>query len=174
MYDILDKTVSITEPITLASIKNYLRIPSANTSDDTDLTNLITAGRRKFENVTWRSVVVHDYELIIETDGIVIELPYPPIDYVTSVEYWDGEEWNTLDSSDDYYVYGNERLRIELNIYEGYKLRINFTTLGDDSYEYLNLIKEWIAAVYYNRPDSEETQEKVVKRMLNYRVNSCQ
>lgn len=173
MYDIKDTTTSFTEVISLVTLKNYLRVPTANTTDDTDLTALIETGRRKFEQVTWRSILPHDYELIIETDEEVIDLPFGPIDSVSAIYYWDTEEWVELDSSDDYYVHGNYNKRVELNIYSGYKLKIVFTTLGDDASEYLNLIKEWIAAVYYNRPDSEEAQEKVIKRMLNYRINVC-
>lgn len=173
MYDLKDITPSVTEPITLSELKTYLRIPNANTSDDTHLTELITAGRIKFEKAAWRSVVPKFYRLTVSEFESPLELPYPPIDDVTLVQYWDGSEWQTLDASDDYFVFGDNKKEIEAAFYDGYKVKIEFVTLGDDSEDYLNLIKEWIGAVYDNRPDSEQVQEKVVNRMAGYRAQSA-
>lgn len=173
MYDLKDITPSITEPISLSDLKLYLRIPSANTGDDNHLLNLITAGRIKFEKAAWRSIVPHTYRLTVSEFESPLELPYPPIDYVDSVSYWDGSAWQTLDSSDDYFVFGDNKKEVEAAFYDGYKVKIEFITLGDDSEDYLNLIKEWIAAVYDNRPDSEQIQEKVVSRMAGYRAQSA-
>lgn len=173
MYDLKDITASITEPISLSDLKTYLRIPSANTGDDAHLTELIKAGRIKFEKAAWRSVVPHTYRLTLSEFENPLELPYPPIDYIDSVAYWDGSAWQTLDSSDDYYVFGDNKKEIEIAYYSKYKIKVEFVTLGDDSEDYLNLIKEWIGAIYDNRPDSEQVQEKVVNRMAGYRAHSA-
>jgi uncharacterized phiE125 gp8 family phage protein len=173
MYDLKDITPSVTEPISLSELKTYLRIPSANTSDDTHLSQLLTAGRIKFEKAAWRSVVPHMYRLTVSEFESPLELPYPPIDYVDTVEYWDGSEWHELDESDDYFVFGDNKKEVECAFYDGYKMRVTFATLGDNTQDYLNLIKEWIGAVYDNRPDSEQVQEKIVNRMAGYRAQSA-
>jgi uncharacterized phiE125 gp8 family phage protein len=174
MYDLDDITSGTpTEPVTLAELKRYLRIPTANTNDDTDLTALLTTARRKFEQVAWRSVVAHTFRLTIDDNEEEIELPFPPIDSVSAVYYWTGSEWSELDSSDDYYLHGSYKKILEIPYMTGYKIKVEFTTLADSLPEYENLMMEWIAAVYDNRPDSDEVQEKVVKRMAKLRAQSC-
>lgn len=165
MYDLKDVTSSITEPITLTEIKEYLRVSHSN--DDDLLEELITAGRLKFEDVTWKSVVPHDFILTFDNEETEFPLPSPPIDDVTSVSWWDGEEWTELDNSDDYYVLGEYDKTIQVLYYYDNRLKVEYSTLGDDRKEYLNLIKEWIHSVYFNASADEE--DRVVKRMAMLR-----
>jgi hypothetical protein len=174
MYDIHDDTTAVVESLDLQTVKNYLRIPTDNSSDDADINEFIQVARKKFEEVTWRSVTAKTLVLTMDNDEQVVELPFPPINEVTKVSYWDGtDSWVEITVDEDYFVFGEDRKWIELVYYKGYKLKIEFTTLADESSEYLNLIKQYIAAIYDNRPDSEEVQEKIIKRMARLRVFSC-
>ena len=82
-------TAPASEPVTLQELKDFLRIVRSN--DDSFLTALITAARDIVEKVQWRQLIDAVWDITLKefpTDGI-IWLPFPPLDSVTHVKYYD-------------------------------------------------------------------------------------
>ncbi len=108
------------EPITLDELKEHLRLDTS--SDDTYLTNLITASREYLEGKTWigfieqTRLIAIDYENIIAEsyyDGNylysyygspAIELPLYPLISVESIVYYDKENSSSVFDSSNYQV----------------------------------------------------------------------
>lgn len=91
-----------TEPVLLHEIKAQLRIESDQTDEDTMLAERIEAARVRAEHVTGRSLISQTWRLSLfewprESS---IELDRPPLQSVTSVEYWDGSIWATMPTTD--------------------------------------------------------------------------
>ena len=75
------------EPITLAEAKAHLRVTASD--EDALITALITAARTTCENEIRRSLITQTWELTLDQFPDAIELPYPPVIGVTSVQYID-------------------------------------------------------------------------------------
>jgi uncharacterized phiE125 gp8 family phage protein len=89
-------TVSVeptVEPITLAEAKLQLRVDDDITSDDGLISALITAARQKVEIETRRALVTQTQVLKLDQfpsgENPVIELPNPPLQSVSAVQYVD-------------------------------------------------------------------------------------
>ncbi len=106
--DYILKTAPATEPITLNEVKANLHIDSSD--DDSDLTRLIVAAREHAETVTRRALMPQTW--IARSCGFPgyygsIRLPYPPIQSVSSVKYYDRDGvLITLDALTNYQVSG--------------------------------------------------------------------
>lgn len=87
--------VNITEPLTLAQAKAWLRV----THDDEDdiISALITASRQICEGFTNKSFVEREVTACLRNDLGNIKLPYGPIGNLTAVYDWDGNALNTTD-----------------------------------------------------------------------------
>ena len=81
-------TAPAEEPLTLAQAKEHLR---ATTSDeDALIAMLIRAARRQAESLTHRRLVTQTWDWVLdEFPEWCVELPYPPLQSVTSVKYID-------------------------------------------------------------------------------------
>lgn len=95
-----------TEPITLAEAKAHARVDVA--TDDALITALIVAARNVAENELQRAIISSTWKLVDEEfpDGSgEIVLPFPTLQSVTSVKYWDTSGVQiTLAAGVDYYV----------------------------------------------------------------------
>lgn len=107
------------EPVTLAEIKDFLRLTaitytdsviSEETAEDYLLSSLITAAREYCEGVTGRALVEQTIEAYLDgfpcgREKWYIELPRPPLQSVTSLKYTDntGAE-TTMIVNTDYIV----------------------------------------------------------------------
>ncbi len=80
-------TDAATEPVTLSEAKAHLRVTASD--EDALITALITAARTTCENEIRRSLITQTWELTLDQFPDAIELPYPPIIGITSVEYID-------------------------------------------------------------------------------------
>lgn len=101
-------TAPATEPISLAEAKGHLRVD--HTDDDATITFLITASRQYVDAISgWlgRALITQTWELVIDafptgqaqccwpaapvmaTSSIAIEIPFPPLQSVTSIKYFD-------------------------------------------------------------------------------------
>jgi uncharacterized phiE125 gp8 family phage protein len=88
------------EPITTAEAKSHLRVDS--TDHDTRIDALIRAAREYVEQVTRRALMTQTWKLYLDDFPLSerIDLPRPPIQSVTLIEYVDTDgATQTLDAS---------------------------------------------------------------------------
>ena len=92
------------EPLTLAEAKAQCRIDIDD--DDTLIAGMIQAAREYCEAIDWRSYLTQTIELWLEAwpGDDEIELPLPPLQSVTSVEYYDTDDVKYTLTASDYYV----------------------------------------------------------------------
>jgi len=92
------------EPVTLDDAKNHLRIDT--TDEHTYIMDLVASARRLIELHSGRRFITQTWELALDKfpSGNAIALPYPPLQSVTSVTYYDTDDSDATFSSDDYYV----------------------------------------------------------------------
>lgn len=162
MIDIRDITTSTIEPLKLAVIKNHLRVDGND--NDGYIESLITAARHKAEQVTGLSLVPHTFELEESNNDGEIELLFPPVATIDSVEYWDGDEFTT----DDNYTSGGLNGKYVLTQYK--RVKITYTTEAEANEDLKRLMMDLIQAWFDNRPDIEQVQEVIVKRMAKYKI----
>ena len=90
------------EPVTVTQVKNHLRV--TEDLEDIIIAGLITSARKVVEQITRRALIHQTWKLFL--DGFPtrdsIELPYPPLAEVVSVDYYDANgELQTLDPALD-------------------------------------------------------------------------
>lgn len=113
--------------------------------------------------------MVHTYLLEAYGHDGVIYLPMPPHGTISSVTYWDGDEWQTLVETTNYTVYGIDNKYIAVST--GYKrIRVSYATTAYSSDDVNRIMMELIAVWYDNRPDMEEAELKVVKKLAKYKL----
>lgn len=79
-----------TEPLTLAEVRNWCRVPDDHTSDDTDLLGLITTYRVQAEHECGRSFLSTVWERVVDRfPAVELELAAQPVQEVQSVKYVD-------------------------------------------------------------------------------------
>lgn len=105
----LIRTIAPTaEPITLAEAKAHLRIPTAETGDDTYITALIQAAREYTEQITNRVFVSQTWALYLDAfpvdDLQKLYLKRPPLISVSSIQYYDNDDVLQTWSSSEYVV----------------------------------------------------------------------
>jgi len=86
-----------TEPVSLADAKNWLRLPSGFTDDDSLITGLIQAAREHAETITGRALAKRTFRQVLDsmpyyTDTIQSQLAYPPSYY--SLPRYSTTLWN--------------------------------------------------------------------------------
>ncbi len=81
------------EPVTLTEAKLWCRVDDDATDEHATLLLLIAAMRERAEDLTGRAYVQRTLELWLDRfpDDGVIELPFTPVQSVTSVTYVDGD-----------------------------------------------------------------------------------
>lgn len=86
-------TAPASEPITFAEAKLHVKVESSVTADDALITSLIVAARGKVETDAQRQLITATWKAILDrfpnNDTEVIELPLPPLQSVSSVQYVD-------------------------------------------------------------------------------------
>lgn len=95
------------EPVSLEDMQEHLRLETDGTNPDDDVVaGLIAVAREYVERYSGRALITQTWELAL--DGFpscdYIALPYPPLQSVTSVKYYDTDETEATFSSGDYYV----------------------------------------------------------------------
>jgi len=76
-------------PVSLAEAKDWCRVDTGDTSQDTVIRMIIAALTEQAENMTKRSYVQRSYKLLLDGFVEVIELPRPPLLTVDYVKYYD-------------------------------------------------------------------------------------
>ncbi len=88
----------VAEPVTLTDVREHLRVD--DTDDDAQIERLIKAGREWAEGFTRRALITQSWRYSFDYFPRTIELPRPPLQSVTSIEYVDpGGVLQTLDPS---------------------------------------------------------------------------
>lgn len=165
------KTEPAKEPVTTAEAKLHLRVDLSD--DDALIDTLIITARRMVESECLHALITQTWEYFIEEfpEGEEIELPWPPLQSVTSVKYkdYDGDT-NTL-STDVYFVDTDSTPgRIILkpgqswpgdSLYPGNPITIEFecgfgTDTDDLPAEALAAVKLLTADLYENRCGADE------------------
>ena len=94
-----------TEPITLAEVRQHLRLPE-NETEDNLLLSLITTARSYCEHYTRRALSEQTLEVYLDRfpSADPIELPCPPLQSVTEIGYKDSNGEEMILSPSDYLV----------------------------------------------------------------------
>lgn len=90
------------EPVTLAELKQYLRLGHA--SEDDFLVGLIRAAREDLERATGLALIEQDWRLVLDrvpSNGIVL-LPRHPVREVAAVTFYDADGAAHVLSADEY------------------------------------------------------------------------
>jgi uncharacterized phiE125 gp8 family phage protein len=89
MGSLVLSTAPTQEPLTIDEVKAFLRIDTDD--DDLLLEGLIKAAREYCETVTRRRLIIQTWKYYLEDwpETNYIELPYPPLQSITSVIYTD-------------------------------------------------------------------------------------
>lgn len=74
-----------TEPVSTAEAKAQMRVVSS--ADDTLIAALIVAARQQAENILGRALMQQTWQKTLDEFPDAIELPYPPIQSVTTLDY---------------------------------------------------------------------------------------
>jgi uncharacterized phiE125 gp8 family phage protein len=118
---VLSDTVS--EAITLAEAKNYLRVDYSE--DDALIEALITSARVRLEQYAGVAMTQRNLQVVAFMSEF-IELPYVPVGVLLSVEYWNGQDWLTLEEG-DYYTLGTNTMKVYTVSYPGGEYRFTYT-----------------------------------------------
>lgn len=97
MAYIQEEIAPIAEPLALADVKNYLKVPVGVTADDTFISECIQAAREEVEGYTGRSMVNKGYVQALDAfpyfiDTVMSQMAYPPSYY--SLPRYSTTLWN--------------------------------------------------------------------------------
>lgn len=96
-------TAPAVEPVSLVEAKAHLRVDGDD--DNVLLTMLITTARQEAEKVTRRALITQTWEVVLDcfpSGGI--DLPFPTLQSVTSIKYFDGSNVEQTLSTSAYQV----------------------------------------------------------------------
>lgn len=100
-------TAPAAEPVTLAEAKLHCKVDIAD--DDALLTSLITAVRLQAENLTQRALVTQTWDVTFDSfSADSMDIPFPPLQSVTSINYIDANGATQILASTEYQVIKNE------------------------------------------------------------------
>lgn len=139
-------TIVVTEPVTLAQAKEWLRV----THDDEDdlITALITAARQICEGYISKSFVERTVTAIVRNDLGNVKLPYGPVGNVTHVYDSEGNEL----TGSSYAITGvsDKRLGYPMSSYVKVIYTAGYSVLPQ---QFKAALKEQLAWLYVNRGD---------------------
>jgi uncharacterized phiE125 gp8 family phage protein len=144
-------TIGVTEPVTLAEVKNYLRI--TNDRDDDYINSIIPNARIRAEKYLNSDIVSKQRREYFACISEAINLRYSPIASVDSVLI-DGEAM-TVDT--DYTVEGLDNPLFKLEQSSADKVTITYTTAGIDASLVKPGILALVAELYHSRTEKVTT-----------------
>lgn len=108
MRDLYIFTEGTTEPITIDQVKTYCEYLGSDVSIQQTLDNIAKAARLRLEVFCGRNFVEKTMVLNVNTVKVRMELPYPPINAITTITPYDntGSAGTALVSGTDYYLIG--------------------------------------------------------------------
>ena len=167
----VDATV---EPVTLVEAKAWLDIATAVTTWDTKITAGIKAARSQVEKLIGQCLTKCTYKYYVDIMvGEFVELPYPPINTITSVKSVDVQGVETTVPVTDYklqvskfwyYGSGNSLVITYQNTAEG--------TSGESVNEYhKTLIKKQLAFDFRNNFEDKGIDTEVLRMAQSETIN---
>lgn len=101
-YDIVTEPAE--EPVTTSEAKSHLRIDIAD--DDTLISGYITAARLMVEDAMRVKLITQTWDFLLDKwpGSGCIKLPYPPLQSVTSIKYYDEDDTEYTFSTSSYRV----------------------------------------------------------------------
>lgn len=151
--DVTTTVEPVSEPITLAQAKNYLKV---DFDDDNDLiTSLIASARVRLEKYAGVAMSARTLQVVAYVDEF-IELPYAPLNNITKVEYWDNGTWVEM-SVGDYYILGTTYKKIYMVANNRMEYRFTYTC------GYSTIPQPMITALY-----------KLIADLYDYRESSVE
>lgn len=95
------KTAPAKSPISLADAKLHCRVDDDITKDDSLIRSYIKAATENSQAITRRQFINATYQLRLDAFPQTIKLPRPPLQSITSIKYYDGDNVEqTLDPSE--------------------------------------------------------------------------
>ena len=91
------------EPVTVDQVKKHLRIMTSD--DDAYINSLITPARKQVEYDLRRALITQTWTMYLDQfpgNGEYIRLPYPPLQSITYIKYYDTNNEQQTWSSDEY------------------------------------------------------------------------
>ena len=91
------------EPVTVDQVKKHLRIMTSD--DDAYINSLITPARKQVEYDLRRALITQTWTMYLDRfpgNGEYIRLPYPPLQSITYIKYYDTNNEQQTWSSDEY------------------------------------------------------------------------
>ena len=151
--DVTTTVEPVSEPITLAQAKNYLKV---DFDDDNDLiTSLIASARVRLEKYAGVAMSARTLQVVAYVDEF-IELPYAPLNNIEKVEYWDNGTWVEM-SIGDYYILGTTYKKIYMVANNRMEYRFTYTC------GYTTIPQPMITALY-----------KLIADLYDYRESSVE
>jgi uncharacterized phiE125 gp8 family phage protein len=100
------QTAATSEPVTLANVKDHLRIRQEDTYQDTYIEGLISVARKQAEDWQHRAYITQTWDLYLNRFPVCDEilLPRPPLQSVTSITYTLDDDSSSTVSSSTYVV----------------------------------------------------------------------
>jgi len=84
-------TAAAADPVSLAELKEHMRIDASNSDDDNLLTALITVATKYAQSFTRRQLVTATYDMFLDRFFAQIIIPLPPTQGITTVKYTDDQ-----------------------------------------------------------------------------------
>lgn len=179
LYDYKDVTTESNvpnEPVTLQEMKDYLRlegfvdIDESTTEsisyflfDDTLIQNLITAARRKAEDYCGISIVFHSWEVLLKNEAGDFELPFGPVQLITSVM---DEDSNVLDT-DSYKFRGFDFKYLVSPLQDN--LTVEYDAGYEDCPEGIRLAIKQMVAVWYDKRATGSIPELALTTLAQFK-----
>jgi uncharacterized phiE125 gp8 family phage protein len=133
------------------------------TYDDTLITNMIIAARRKAENYCGISIVFHSWEVLLKNEAGDFELPYGPVQNVTGVT--DADE-NVLDS-DSYKFRGLDFKYLVSPLQDN--ITVEYDAGYEDCPEGIRLAIKQMVAYWYDKRAAGSIPELALTTLANFK-----
>lgn len=133
------------EIITLADVKNYVRIDSDD--DNAIITNMIAQARLWCENYISRDIVPKNRTYYMDSTSGLFDLPFAPVATIESLTV-EGE-------AATYTEYGLDDLSIELDGGPSLNVKVTYTTAGLSDGLVKQALLQMVSNYYDNRADFE-------------------
>lgn len=178
-------TDATAEPVTVAELRSWLRLD--DTSQDTMLSSMITAARVAVEQHTHRAFVQRTLKQSLSDfpDSDCIELLFPPLASVSSVQYYDSDNSSQTVDASNYIVDTNAVVGIVQPVetftwpttYErtdavNVTYVAGYSTNADDVPETAKVLIKLIAADLYEHSESQSELRLTENRQWKFLLDS--